>query len=55
MAEKNQDKKTADKNNKIEQHKKSTTASKAKTKKVASKKVHKTTTEDRMIRPAMHI
>ncbi len=38
MAEKNQDKKAVDKNDKIEQHKKSTAASRSKTKKVASNK-----------------
>jgi hypothetical protein len=46
MAEKNQDKKAGDKNDKIEQHKKSKAASKAKSKKVGSiKNGDKTGTE----------
>ena len=47
MAEKNQDKKAVDKNDKIEQHKKSTTVSRAKSKVASSKNVIKTATEDR--------
>lgn len=46
MAEKNQDKKTVDKNDKIEQHKKATKAGSSKAKRGASdKNVKKTRTE----------